>query len=393
MRVVINAMAAAGERTGIGHYIAELIRALSGIGGVTVSSYPNPPLARFRERLGGGRPPGSNGTGGPPASDPRWSLRHIVRTPLRLAWRGVTAAHARSAFSPRNADLYHEPNFFPRRTRLPTIVTVHDLSAVHHPEWHPADRVRQFETMFLPRVSQFNHILTGSDAVRDEVIATLGVPPERVTRAYYGVRSNLRPLIRAEVAPVLRRLELPSDYLLHVGTLEPRKNLLMLLRAYIALPADLRDRCPLVLVGQWGWRVDELAEFYEAEAKYKNVRRLGYVAEADLAALYNGARALVFPTLYEGFGLPAAEMLACGGAVIASATPALEEVLGPCGATFPPTAAAAWHDALRRAIVEPDWVATLRTGAIDRAVEFTWEQCARDTRRAYGMAVGSKRTR
>ena len=94
------------------------------------------------------------------------------------------------------------------------------------------------------------------------------------------------------MTPVLQRLDLPANYFLHVGTLEPRKNLLMLLKAYTSLPAELRDQSPLVLVGPWGWGFDELANFYESEAKHRNVRHLGYLDEADLPAVYNGARAL-----------------------------------------------------------------------------------------------------
>jgi O-antigen biosynthesis alpha-1,3-rhamnosyltransferase len=395
MRVLIHTHATAGARTGVGHYTAELLRALGSTPGVRAFPYPNPTLARLRERLGGGRPPAGwdGGTGivtaaGAPPKDLRLTLRHLARTPLRLGWRAVLAAYARAAFDPRYVDLYHEPNFFPLRTRLPTVVTVHDLSAVLHPEWHPRDRLALFGRDFLPRVREFAHILTDSDAARAEIIWTFGLPPERVTRAYPGVRAHLRPLPPADIAPVLHRLGLPSSYLLHVGSLEPRKNLLMLLRAYTSLPGELRERCPLVLVGPWGWRFEELREYYEAEARHRNVVHLGYAADADLAAVYSAARALVFPTWYEGFGLPAAEMLACGGAVIGSSTPAVAEVLGSCGALLDPDDAGGWRDAMARAITDDERVTGLRRGASERAGRFTWAGCARDTLTAYRAVVG-----
>jgi glycosyltransferase involved in cell wall biosynthesis len=395
MRVVIHTHAASGHRTGVGHYTAELLRALGRTPGVRAFPYPNPSLARLRERLGGGRPPagwdggvGIVASAGDPPKDMRLTLRHIVRTPLRLGWRTVLTAYTRTAFDPRYVDLYHEPNYFPLPTRLPTVVTVHDLSAVLYPEWHPPDRVALFEREFLPRVRDFAHVLTVSDAARDEIIRVLGVRPDRVTRAYNGVREHLRPLTRDETAPILRRLGLPGTYLLHVGTLEPRKNLLMLLRAYASLPGELRERCPLVLVGPWGWRFEELRAYYDAEARHRNVIHLGYVPDADLAAVYSAARALMFPTLYEGFGMPAAEMLACGGAVIASATPAVAEVLGPCGALLDPGDADDWRDAIARAIADDDWVTSLRVGAVERAAGFTWANCARDTVAGYRAALG-----
>jgi alpha-1,3-rhamnosyl/mannosyltransferase len=394
MRVLLHTHAASGDRTGIGHYTAELLAALQHVRGVRVFPYPNPTLARIRERLGGGRPPAGwdGGTAvvaapGETPKDYRFTLRHMVRTPLRLGWRLLMATYLRAAFDPRLVDLYHEPNFFPLRTRLPTVVTVHDLSAVLHPEWHPAGRIALFEREFLPRVREFAHILTVSDAARAEIIRTFNLPPSQVTRAYNGVRTGLCPRAADEIAPTLRRLGLPDAYLLHVGSLEPRKNLLMLMRTYVSLPAELRARCPLVLVGPWGWRFEELAGYYESEAKHRNVNHLGYVAEADLPAVYAGARALVFPTWYEGFGMPAAEMLAYGGAVLASDTPALTEVLGSCGHRIDPADADGWRSAMQRAIVDDDWLYELRRGALDRATEFTWANCARDTVTGYAAAL------
>lgn len=394
MRVLVHTEATAGTRTGVGHYTAELLAALPHVRGVRAFPYPSPALAQIRERLGGGRPPAGwdGGTAvvaapGAPPRDYRFTLRHVVRTPLRLGWRLVMAGYLRAAFDPRLVDLYHEPNYFPLRTRLRTVVTVHDLSAVLHPEWHPADRVARFERDFLPRVGEFAHILTDSDHARDEILRTLNLPPDRVTRAYPGVRAGLRPRTVAEVAPTRQRLGLPDSYLLHVGTLEPRKNLLMLLKAYTSLPTELRERCPLVLAGPWGWRFEELAGYYEAEAKQRNVIRLGYVDEDDLPALYAGARALVFPTWYEGFGLPAAEMLACGGAVLASSTPAVAEVVGNCGRQIDPADADGWRTAMYRAITDDDWLTPLKTGAVERAAEFTWANCARDTVAGYAAAI------
>jgi alpha-1,3-rhamnosyl/mannosyltransferase len=385
MRVVINATAALGARTGVGHYTVELIRALASTKQVRLVHYPHPVLGRIRIRLGGGPKPVTPGISGLRVQ--RSLFRRIVRVPFRWGWRALVETEIRRTFHPHRADLYHEPNFFPLPTRLPTVVTVHDLSAVLHPEWHPAERAKVFETEFLPRVHDFAHILTDSDSSRVEIIRVLGVPAERVTRAYPGIREAFGPLPPDVVKPVLSRLSLPPNYFLHVGTIEPRKNLLMLLRAYTSLSDGLRQQCPLILVGPWGWGFEELASFFEAEAKHKNVRHLGYVDEADLPAVFNGARALLFPTHYEGFGLPAAEMLACGGAVMASSTPTVAEVLGGCGTLLDPNDIDGWREAMMRSIQEPDSLELLRVGGTKRAAEFTWANCARDTLTAYRVAV------
>jgi glycosyltransferase involved in cell wall biosynthesis len=299
----------------------------------------------------------------------------------------ANSAYTRAAFNRTHYDLYHEPNFVPFACRLPTVVNVYDLSVVLHPQWHPADRVAMFERRFTPNVRKFSHILAISEFARQEIIQTFHVPPERVTRTYCGVRENFRPLPAAETAETLRQLGLPPTYLLHVGTIEPRKNLDMLLRAYCSLPADLRERCPLVLVGGWGWRMEETAKYFEAEARHKNVIRPGYLPESALAAVYNGARALVFPTLYEGFGLPAAEMLACDGAVLSSTAGAVAEVLGGCGHQTDPRDSDGWRAAMAKVITDDDWRDQLRKGGVAQAAQFTWEACARDTLKAYRQTL------
>src|SRR5262249_15321053 len=152
---------------------------------------------------------------------------------------------------------------------FPTVATFHDLSVLLHPEWHPADRVAHFEHHLPNTLSQCVHFLTVSEFSRQEVIRTLNIPPERITRVYNGIRPDLRPLPPEAVQPVLKKLGLPSCYLLYLGTLEPRKNVLRLLQAYCALPAALRNRWPLLLVGSWGWKFMEIAEYLYNVARHR----------------------------------------------------------------------------------------------------------------------------
>ncbi len=397
MRVVMNVSATVGSKTGVGHYTAELLKALQATGEVEMSTYPHPVLSKLHKTLGGGpkvvalppqpAPAGAGLPAGPaPAKHaeiarPSWLRR--VRAPLRHGWRMVNSVYTRAVFDRRRYDLYHEPNFVPLPGRLPAVVTIHDLSPILYPHWHPADRIAWFARHFTPNVRKIAHVLAVSEFARQEIITTFHFPPERVTRTYNGVRDHFRPLPPAETANTLRQLGLPPSYLLHVGTIEPRKNLDMLLRAYCGLPADLRERCPLVLVGAWGWRMEETAKYFEAEARHKNVIRPGYLPDGALAAVYNGARALVFPTLYEGFGMPAAEMLACDGAVLSSTAGAVAEVLGGCGHLIDPNDSDGWRAAMAKVITDGDWRDDLRKGGVAQAAQFTWEACARDTLTAY----------
>jgi alpha-1,3-rhamnosyl/mannosyltransferase len=206
-----------------------------------------------------------------------------------------------------------------------------------------------------------------------------------------GIRRGLGPLPASQVAPILARLGLPSQYLLYLGTIEPRKNLLRLLKAYCALPQELRSHWPLLLVGGWGWNTADIADYFHNEARHRGVIHLGYVKDRYLGAVYNGARALVYPSLYEGFGLPPLEMMACGGAVIASTAGALAETVGAKAHLVEPEDLDGWKDALTRAIKDEDWCRSLRQGAPDVARPYTWDRCAAQTLAIYQM-VGRQRT-
>jgi alpha-1,3-rhamnosyl/mannosyltransferase len=305
------------------------------------------------------------------------SLRSAGRACLGLAFR---AACRRGGF-----DLYHEPNFIPLAGGVPAVVTVHDLSVLLHPEWHPIDRVRHHERCFRRGLADAHHIITVSHFVRRQVVEHLGIAPERVTAVPNGVGPEYFAAGPTEAERVRRALDLPPDYLLFVGTVEPRKNMLTLLRAYCALPAELRRRCPLVLAGGWGWKSAAVADYYRAKAAAAGVRHLGYTEERHLPGLYAGARALVYPSLYEGFGLPPLEMLACGGAVLSSTADALREVLGGQAQYVPPLDIDGWRDVLARAISDGDWLSGLRPGGRERAAGFRWERCAAETAAAYRM--------
>jgi alpha-1,3-rhamnosyl/mannosyltransferase len=290
----------------------------------------------------------------------------------------------------RHYQIYHEPNFIAMPSDLPTLATLHDLSVVHHPDWHPLDRVKHFQRNFSRGLARSTHFFAISEFCRQEIIQTLGIPPERITRTYMGVREQLRPMSEEAVRHARRRLRLPEQYLLYLGTIEPRKNLLVLLKAYCAMPRLLRERWPLLLVGSWGWRAEQVAEYYHNVARHRGVLWRAYVHEDDLASVYCGARALAYPSLYEGFGMPPLEMMACGGAVISSTAGALRETVGHQAHLVDPEDIDGWRDALERVVTDQDWWLSLRTGAIETARPYTWARCAADTLEVYRSIVGPK---
>jgi alpha-1,3-rhamnosyl/mannosyltransferase len=294
----------------------------------------------------------------------------------------------RTAYRPCNYDLYHETNFVPLPSDLPTVATILDLSVLVQPQWHPAHRVAFFEKHFRRGLERCIHFLSISEFGRQEIIQTLNIPPERITCTFMGIRRGLGPLPAEAVAPRLSQMGLPPRYLLALGTIEPRKNLLLLLRAFCSLPQALRDLCPLVLVGGWGWNAEDVADYFHREARHRGVRHFGYISDDDLPAIYNGARALVYPSLYEGFGLPPLEMMACGGAVLASTAGALRETVGSHAHLIDPEDFDGWRGALRRIITDDDWRSRLRHGAVEVARPYTWDRCAAATLRVYRQLSG-----
>jgi alpha-1,3-rhamnosyl/mannosyltransferase len=398
MRVVLNYLPATGARTGVGHYTAELLRCLrtQAAEDEVIDPFPGSWGQRAHSLWLKCRRDGQMAAANAQTSAPtstRLNLKQQLVHLVRNCGRAVRGLSFRNLCRWRKYDLYHEPNFIPLRSDTPTIVTIHDLSVLLYPEWHPAERVAHFERHFLRGLKQCVHLFTVSDFVRREVIQHLNVSPERVTRTYNGIRPGLEPLPAQDVAAMLRELNLPPRYLLYVGTIEPRKNVKRLLQAYCALPASLRERWPLLLVGKWGWNTADVAEYLHHEARHRGVIHRNYIADRYLPALYNGARALVYPSLYEGFGLPPVEMMACGGAVLASTAGAVAETAGATAPLIDPLDVTGWRDALARVIEDDDWWLSLRRHALAATRPFTWECCAADTLRVYRQLCGQGQQR
>jgi glycosyltransferase involved in cell wall biosynthesis len=391
VRVIINAECTLNTRAGIGHHTSELIRCLQERMGDDIGAYPSgivAPILRFWGRhveryLAARERPGVFAR-----------VEALTRRAYLATLRRTGSLFAPDPFnySARGGryELYHEPNFLAHPCPLPTVVTVHDLSVLLHPQWHPRARIADYNRGFERALKQACHVLAVSEFTKQEVVQHLGWPAEKITVSYNGRRPFLRPLSANECVPVLQKLDLKPGYLLHVGTIEPRKNIGMLLNAHTAIPTTLRQRHPLVLVGGRGWQANELEETIAALSRDGSVRRLGYCPDETLAALYSSAQALVFPTLYEGFGMPTIEMMACGGAVLASTAGAVAETVGNAAHLIDPHDEAGWRDAMIRVCTDDDWRNSLRANAEAVAQPFTWDACAQQTLTAYRKALGKE---
>lgn len=379
MHVLVNGLAALKPKTGVGHYVAQLVDHMATLAPEDqFTLYPGRTLGRLITRMVHA-PKKSTPTAGN-VSRSRWAQwRGTAFGLAKDAAKVASSAHFLTSSRLSRADLYFEPNFIPYRSGLPTVVTVHDLSVVRHPEWHPTDRVRFHDRHFFRCLERASHVLVVSESVRQELLADSGLSPRRVTTVHNGVHPHYCPQSDERIAQVRARHRLPRRYFLSVGTIEPRKNIGTILRAFVDMPAPLRAECPLILAGPWGWKSREDRDYFETMAAPRGARHLGYVPDADLPALYAGATALLYPSFYEGFGFPPLEMLACGGAVLASNADAIREVLAGHGCLMDPHDVTDWREAMTQIILDPDWADELRHDGTSHAGRFTWERAAQAT--------------
>jgi len=384
MRVVVNGLAALKPKTGVGHHVAELVAALRAqASGDQFLLYPGQWLGRAAGAIS--RPVGGTGERTRPARL-RW-LRGAVKTAAKTACRVHFSGFVR-AFRPQ---LYHEPNFVPFPTRLPTVVTVHDLSVLKYPQWHPADRVRLHQKQFLKGLGRARHVIVVSESVRHELITELGCPAERVTAVHNGIGMQFTPPSAESLDAIRQKWKLPEQYFLCVGTIEPRKNIATVMRAFLELPAELRRHCPLILAGPWGWKSDTERTLFHTAGADSGLRHLGYIADGDLPALYGAARVLLYPSHYEGFGLPPVEMLACGGAVLASTAAAVQEVVRGHAWFIDADDLPGWRETMKRAVYDDAFLARLRAGGTGHAAQFTWAGAAERTLAVYRRVLGLPR--
>jgi glycosyltransferase involved in cell wall biosynthesis len=286
--------------------------------------------------------------------------------------------------------LLHTPNYILMPFDGPALTTVHDLSWLSYPEAHPIERVR-FLDRHLPRsLERANLVLTDSEFIAAEIASRFALSRAKIRVVPLGVDPSYRPRTSEETASVLARYGLKADeYLLVVATLEPRKNLARLVRAYAALPGALQSQHPLVIVGARGWLNNELERAIAPLESAGKARRLGYVAERELPLVYAGAHAFAFPSLYEGFGLPVLEAMSSGVPVLTSNVSSLPEVAGDAALTVDPRDDAAMTAGLERLLKDSSWRVTAAARGIARARQFPWSRCVDSTVDAYREVSGT----
>ncbi len=312
---------------------------------------------------------------------------NLNRSPLplhrplaRIAWeQAVLPLRLHSL----HVDLVHGlVNVLPLATRVPGVVTVHDLSFLHG-----EDRRRRLKRAYLRRlcrasVQQARQVIAVSQQTADDLVRGFGVPAAKVCVIPNGVDPRFAPAAPEASRAFRTRKGLPPRFVLYVGTLEPRKNLAALVRAFVAWqqahPAQ-RGEIKLVLAGAMGWYADEIRAAVEEFNATTDVLFAGYVAEAELPDWYRAAELFVYPSRFEGFGLPVLEAMACGTPVLCSDIPALREVAADAALTFAPDDERALCDGLSRGLADAALRADLRARGLAQAAKFSWASTARET--------------
>jgi glycosyltransferase involved in cell wall biosynthesis len=381
MHIGIDYTSAAWQGAGIGRYSRELVRAIIEQGGAHRYTLfyaaggidrDSPYLADLR-RL----------------TDAYANVRSapIPFSPRRLTqiWQRLRAPLLVELFT-GPLDLLHAPDFVLPPTLAGTLVTIHDLSFMVRPECAEPSMVR-YQTEAVPRgLRRANAILADSEATRRDLARLLSIDPARVELVYPAVGPRFRPMAPEEIEPVRHQLGLPDRFVLFVSTIEPRKNLVRLLEAFALLEPSAGEpvsnlqppasSLQLVIAGRRGWMYDDVFAAIERLGLAERVRLLDFVHDKDLPALYNLAAAFAYPSIYEGFGIPPLEALACGTPAVVADNSSLPEVVGDAAVLVSAEDVGSIASGLARALGDAVLRSRLRAAGPERARQFTWEQAA-----------------
>jgi glycosyltransferase involved in cell wall biosynthesis len=398
MKIGIDYTSAATQGAGIGRYTRELMRAL-----LALPSHNRYSLFyASRQRIQHSAFSNQHSTIRRLPFHDKWLMRAWQRLRLPIPVELIVG----------RVDLFHSPDFTlpPTLPGVPTLLTVHDLSFIRDPDsaW---PSLRAFLNRAVPRsVRRATHVLADSQATRYDLVELFGTPPEKITVLYSGVDERFKPVRdQVEIDRVCAKYQLPRPFILSVGTLQPRKNYGRLIEAFariIQQPStppraqaerskaestsargSAQDAWHLVIAGGTGWMVESIFEHVKRLGLEGRVHFPGFVDDADLPALYSAADLFAYVSLYEGFGLPLLEAMACGTPVIGASTSSLPEVIGAAGLLVDPRNVDDIARALQQLIDQP----ALREKSIglglERAQAFTWGQAARDLLAIYNQVA------
>lgn len=374
MHICLDVSPAAQHHAGLGRYAAEVARSLAECREVGLSLFYN--------RSGRAQLPADL------SQLPRQTV-NVGNKPWRMAVLLSQLSHWPMDRVFGATDIFHATNhLLAHFKQARTVFTLHDLIFLHYPEYHMAYN-RWYLTLAMPYFLRAAEVIIApSECTKRDAQKFYGLPEQKIKVIYEAAGPHFQPIRRAEeLDRVRQKYDLPERFLLHVGTIEPRKNLTRLLSAFHALLID-EPELRLVLVGKKGWLYESFFQHYQALGLQERVIFPGFVAEADLPAFYQLAQVFVYPSLYEGFGLPPLEAMACGAAVVSSQAASLPEVVGEAGLLVDPADTAALSRTLRRVLLDPELRTGLQAQSLEQAHRFSWTKAAQMLVTVYGSLLG-----
>ena len=384
MRIAIDYTAATRQAAGIGNYVRSLVDAM--LAQDSTNQYT---------LLTSGRPPQERPF--PDAPNVRGRSLVIPDRYLNILWYRWRLPISATFFT-GHVDLYHGPDFVlpPLNGKLRKIVTVHDLAFLEHPEYAVPQLAAYLRKVVPEAVSAADTVVAVSGETRRTLVEHFSTPPAKITLVPNGIRSYLRRVTDPILLEAVRyKFDLKSPLVLGVGTLEPRKNHLGLIKAFHrAASSGNKQARPamLAIAGGEGWMYDETRQAVADLKLEKKVRFLGRVSDLDLMLLYSLADVFVFPSFYEGFGVPPMEAMACGAPVITSNSSSLPEVVGDAALLVDPHDTGGMAQAMLRVLGDPRLQEELRQKGYERARRFTWAESARKMLNIYAQVYAGKTT-
>ncbi len=369
MKIAINAIPLMGPLTGVGTYLYNLVTEFKKLNPDNDYSYY---YGYFTRRFKYGA-----------ENNKLYKIKEFIKKIPVVSSVARELNRKLATFQLESYDVYFEPNFVPLGIRArKTVVTIHDFSFHLHPEWHPDDRVKYFSKHFFEGIKKADIIIVPSEHTRKQATELLKGSGAKFVTIPHGYNRIFSPH-----GSTASDKHCTGKYILFVGSIEPRKNLLSLLKAYMALPKYIKDDFTLLLVGFKGWNNGEVMSLLGKLEGH--VRYLGYVASEELAQLYRGASCFVYPSIYEGFGLPPLEAMASGCPVVVSNATSLPEVCGDAAYYVDPRSPDSIAGGIQAVLTDE----TLRKGLVEkgigRASNFSWERSAMEHIRVFSEVLKS----
>ena len=365
-KIVINAIPLLSKLTGIGRYALEICKRISVLDHDADLSYF---YGYYNKKL--------YMTDIPPSGQFTKKIKNFLGKYYYIKKTTRECLLFLSRFSSQTFDLYWEPNIVPIEhiQSKYLVTTVHDFSFQHYPECLPQENKEYLQKHFWKNVKKSDRIITGSQYIKDEIVDQLHYDAARVEVIHHGIdHEYFQRLDRATLQGFIAEHNLPKNFILFVGSIEPRKNLKNALLAYNSLPAAFKKEYKFVLAGFSGWKNEEVMKIIRKEKE--NIVYLGYLSNQDLAYLYNLASVFLYPSLYEGFGLPPLEAMACGTPVIVSDSSSLPEVCRDAAYYIDPRSTESISDGIMKVTSDSELRSTLAQKGIDRANMFSWDASA-----------------